>query len=100
VSICSAQEGSPKNEGCLHILLHIKYYKIYRNEKVSYFLPEYSRRFLQGSRPIGRLDANTSMLVWALSSWGCRRPFWAWHWHLLQDRIVHFQSFGFWSNNQ
>ena len=37
VRICSAQEGSPKNEWCLHVLLHVKYHKIYRNQKVSYF---------------------------------------------------------------
>jgi hypothetical protein len=34
VGICGTQEGSPKNEGCLHIFLHIKYYKVYRNKKV------------------------------------------------------------------
>jgi hypothetical protein len=60
-ALTCTQEGSPKNEGCFHILLHVKYYKIYTNEKVSYFLPEYFRRFLQGSGPIGRLVANTSM---------------------------------------
>jgi hypothetical protein len=75
--------------------LHIKYYKIHMNEKVSFFLPEYSRWFLQGSWPIGQLVANTSMLLWALSSWAYRRPFWAWHWHLLQDRIVDFSKFWF-----
>jgi peptide deformylase len=37
VCICSAQEGSPKDEGCLHVLLHVKYYKIHRNKEVSYF---------------------------------------------------------------
>ena len=37
MSICSAQEGSPKNEGCLHVFLHIKYYKIYGNKKVLHF---------------------------------------------------------------
>jgi hypothetical protein len=37
VSICIALEGSPKNEGCFHVLLHIKYYKIHMNEKVSFF---------------------------------------------------------------
>ena len=37
VSICSTQEGSRKYEGCLHVLLHVKYYKIYGNKKVSYF---------------------------------------------------------------
>jgi hypothetical protein len=34
VGICGTQEGSPKNERCLYVLLHIKYYKIYRNKKV------------------------------------------------------------------
>jgi hypothetical protein len=37
VSICSAQERSPKDEERLHVLLHIKYYKIHRSKKVSYF---------------------------------------------------------------
>ena len=37
VHICSAHEGSPKNEWCLHVLLHVKYHKIYRNEEISYF---------------------------------------------------------------
>ena len=37
VCICSAQEGSPKNERCLHVLLHVKYYKIHRNKEVLYF---------------------------------------------------------------
>ena len=29
--------GSPKYEGCLHVLLHVKYYKIHRNKEVLYF---------------------------------------------------------------
>ena len=37
VRICSAQEGSSKNEWCLHVLLHVKYHKIYRNKEISYF---------------------------------------------------------------
>ena len=37
VRICSTPEGSPKYEGCLHVLLHVKYYKIYWNKEVSYF---------------------------------------------------------------
>jgi len=37
VRICSAQEGSPKNEWCLHVLLHVKYHKIYRNKEILYF---------------------------------------------------------------
>ena len=43
------------------------------------FLTEYSRRFLQGSGPIGRLVTGTLMLTWVLNSWVCRRPPWAWH---------------------
>jgi hypothetical protein len=34
VGICGTQEWSPKDERCLHIFLHVKYYKIYRNKKV------------------------------------------------------------------
>jgi hypothetical protein len=34
VSICGTWEWSPKDERCLHVFLHVKYYKIYRNEKV------------------------------------------------------------------
>jgi hypothetical protein len=37
VRICSTHEGSPRYEGCLHVLLHVKYYKIHRNKEVSYF---------------------------------------------------------------
>ena len=37
VSICSTQKGSPKYEGCLHVLLYVKYYEIYRNKEISYF---------------------------------------------------------------
>jgi len=37
VSICSAQKGPPKNEGCLHVFLHVKYYKIHWNKEISYF---------------------------------------------------------------
>jgi hypothetical protein len=52
VSICSAQEGSPKYEGCLHVLLHVKYYKIDRNKKVSYF---YRNIFSNSCRVADRL---------------------------------------------
>ena len=37
VFICSAREGSPKNEWCLHVLLHVKYHKINRNKEILYF---------------------------------------------------------------
>jgi hypothetical protein len=63
VGICDTQEGSPKNESCLHVFLHIKYYKVYMNEFFFGFLPKYSLQFLQGSGPIGWLVGDTSMLV-------------------------------------
>ena len=37
VRICSTQEGSPKYEGCLHVLLHIKYYKSIGTKKFHIF---------------------------------------------------------------
>ena len=37
VCIYSTQEGSLKYEGCLHVLLDVKYYKIHRNKEISYF---------------------------------------------------------------
>ena len=46
VCICSAQEGSPKYEGCLHVFLHIKHYKIDWHKQVSYFYQNILRRFL------------------------------------------------------
>jgi hypothetical protein len=33
VGICGTQEASHKDERGLHVFLHIKYYKVYRNEK-------------------------------------------------------------------
>jgi hypothetical protein len=42
VGICGTQEGSPKNERCLHVFLHIKYYKVYRNKKFWIFIGIFS----------------------------------------------------------
>ena len=52
VRICSAQEWSPKIEWCLHVLLHVKYHKIYRNKEISYF---YQNILGDSCRVAGRL---------------------------------------------
>jgi hypothetical protein len=60
VCFCGAQEGSPKDEGCLHVC------QVLQNslEQRSFlFLSKYSRRFLQDSEPIGWLVAAKSMLA-------------------------------------